>query len=183
MTIARAPQTEVQHARFPTAPAVFEVPCAVDEALSRLNGAVRRSALSRPSEPGLVGHASRQEVRVRWYSGRREYTPIVFDGRFTERPGGVVLEGHYRHATRTKVVCNFILAFCVLVLVFAIMGMTLLWTIGQRAADRGLTSAVLLGLIGISAFILLRGRLSLRPERCDGLSGAIRSALAIAPAR
>src|SRR5687767_4482401 len=89
-----------RHARFPTAPAAFELPCAIDEALLRLRGAVRRSALTRWSEPGLVGHATRDGVRVRWYGGGRELLPVVFDGHFAERPGGPVLEGHYRHAQR-----------------------------------------------------------------------------------
>src|SRR5688572_28685445 len=109
MTTASRSRRAARRARFPTAPASFELPCAGDEALRRLRGAVRRSALTRSSEPGLVGHATHEGVRVRWYSGRRGYLPVVFDGRFTERPEGVVLEGHYRHAQRTKLVCNFVL--------------------------------------------------------------------------
>lgn len=184
MTTTDAPRLRSGHARFPTAPASFDLPCAADEALRRLRGAVRRSALTRWSEPGLVGHATREGVRVRWYGGRRELLPVVFDGHFTERPEGAVLEGHYRHALRTKLVCNFVLGLCVVILVFGIMGMTLLWMIGSgAAADRWLTSVIVLGLIGVSALALLKGRLPLRPAHCDELSGAIRSALQIAPAR
>ena len=70
------------------------------------------------------------------------------------------------------------------ILVFGIMGMTLLWTIGSgAAADRWGTSLFVLGLIGVSALALLKGRLPLRPAHCDELSGAIRSARHIAPAR
>lgn len=93
-----------------------------------------------------------------------------------------MLEGHYRHATSTTLVCNFFLGFCVRLLVFGIMGMTLLWTIGQGAAGgMWLTTVFLLALIGVSALALLKGRRPLRPA--DDLSGAIRSALRIAPAR
>jgi hypothetical protein len=184
MTTTRRRRHPSPHARFPSEPAAFDVPCALEEALRRLHTVVRRSALSRWSEPGLVGRASREAVRVRWYSGSRAYLPVVFDGHFTERPDGVVLAGHYRHARRTKLVCNFVLGLCVLVLVFGIMGMTVLWTIGTgAAADRWLASVILLGLIGISALALLKGKLPLRAQDCDELSGAIRTALQIAPAR
>lgn len=109
---------------------------------------------------------------------------MVFDGRFSEQAGGPVLEGHYRHATRTKVVCNFFLGFCVLLVVFGIMGMTLLWTVGAgSSAGTWLTSAILLALIGVGALALLRGRLPLRPGECDELGTAIRNALRSAPAR
>jgi hypothetical protein len=184
MTTADARDRDRQHTRFATEPASFDLPCAVDEALQRLRGVVRRSALTRWSEPGLVGYATRDGVRVRWYSGSRALLPVIFDGHFTERPGGTVLEGHYRHARRTKVVCNFFLLLSVVVLVFGIMGMTLLWTIGSgSAADRWLASVIVLAFVGGSALALLKGRLPLRPADCDELSGAIRNALRIAPAR
>jgi uncharacterized membrane protein YqjE len=169
MTTTDAPRRRSGHACFPTAPASFDLPCARTK---------RCVACAAPSA------ATREGVRVRWYGGRRELLPVVFDGHFTERPEGAVLEGHYRHARRTKLVCNFVLGLCVVILVFGIMGMTLLWMIGSgAAADRWLTSVIVLGLIGVSALALLKGRLPLRPAHCDELSGAIRSALQIAPAR
>jgi hypothetical protein len=73
MTTTKRRRHPSPHARFPTATAAFDVPCAVDEALLHLHTVVRRSALSRVSEPGLVGRASREAVRVRWYSGTRAY--------------------------------------------------------------------------------------------------------------
>lgn len=184
MTTAERRRRDSPPARFATAPASFDLPCAVDEALARLRGAVRRSALTRWSEPGLVGQATRDAVRVRWHPGGREFLPMVFDGHFSERDGTAVLEGHYRHARGTKLVCNFFLGFCVLLLVFGIMGMTLLWTIGQGdGTDKWLTSAILVALIGVGAVVLLKGRLPLRPAECDELAGAIRTALRITPAR
>jgi hypothetical protein len=184
MTTTRRRRHRSTQARFPTETAAFEAHCAVDEALLRLHTVVRRSALTRWREPGLVGRASREAVRVRWHPGGREFLPIVFDGHWSERAGGSVLEGHYRHATSTKLVCNFFLGFCVLLLVFGIMGMTLLWTIGQgEGGGKWLATVFLLALIGVSALALLKGRLPLRPENRDALSGAIRSALQIAPAR
>jgi hypothetical protein len=182
MTTADALRRGSGQARFATEPAAFDLPCAIDEALLRLRGAVRRSALSRWSEPGLVGHATRDNVRVRWHGGRR-LLPVVFDGHFSERNGVAVLEGHYRHARGTKLVCNFLLGFCVVLVVFGIMGMTLLWTVGQDAADKWLTTAILIALIGVGALALLKGRLPLRPAECDELGGAIRSALRSSPAR
>lgn len=178
MTTADRSRGESRHPRFPTAPASFDLPCAVDEALARLRGTVRRSALTRWGEPGLVGRATRDAVRVRWHPGGREFLPVVFDGHFSERDGAAVLEGHYRHARGTKVICNFFLGFCVLLVVFGIMGLMLLWTVGPGAGgDTWLTSAILLALIGVGAVALLKGRLPLRPADCDELGGAIRTAL------
>ena len=153
----------------------------MDEALGGLRATVRPSALTRWSEAGLVGHATREAVRVRWHPGRRDIIPVIFDGQFSEREGAVVLEGHYRHARGTKLACNFLLAFCLLLVVFGVMGMTLLWTVGQAAGDRWLSSAILLSFIGVGALGLLKGRLPLRPADCEELGGAIRTALRIAP--
>ena len=114
MTTAEAPRRASRRARVPTAPASFDVPCAVDEALRR----------------------------------------------------------------------NLILGFSVVLIVFGIMGMTRLWTIGVGpGADRWLASAILVALVGIGGLALLKGRVPLRVAKCDELGAAIRSALRVAPAR
>ena len=180
MRTADAARGGPRHSRFPTEAASFALPCAVEEALTRLRATVRRSALSRWSEPGLVGHATRDGVRVRWHPGGRDFMPVVFDGHFDERNGTPILAGHYRHARGTKAVCNFVLGFCVLLVIFGIMGLTLLWTIGQgTAAEKLLTTAILAAMIGVGAVALLKGRLPLRSIECDELGTAIRSALRI----
>src|SRR5687767_10197598 len=122
MTTADATPRASQPARFPTTPASFTLPCAADEALRRLRGVVRRSALVKVGKPGLVGRVSPDGVRVRWSPGGRELFPVVFDGRFSEQASGPVLEGHYRHATSTKMLCNLVLGLCVVLIVFGIMG-------------------------------------------------------------
>ena len=71
-----------------------------------------------------------------------------------------------------------------MLIVFGIMGMTLLWTIGVGpGADRWLASAILVALVGIGGLALLKGRVPLRAAECDELGAAIRSALRVAPAR
>jgi hypothetical protein len=164
---------------FATLPVSFQVPCTLDEALSRLSASTKRSpwrAWLDASPECLVGKVTRDAVVVRWYRGPRVPSQ-QFRGALLLAGDQVVLEGRFQHSPGERGLLVAAIVLLTLFLVVSLIGLVVLLAAPVALGGRFLAGGFLAAL-AISALIaIFFATQPLRQADIAQTSLAIRAAL------
>jgi hypothetical protein len=163
---------------FSTRPASFVTVASLDDAVRRLAVVVKPSVWQEWAVDCLIGRVSADHVEVRRHrAGSRDPLPAVFVGAFSTDGDNVVLAGHFRHSTASRVLLVAALAiFGVLFAASTLFGGVLVTSTQSFAQKVG--AGIFIGaLMIVSALALWRSTQPLTEEDISGVSAGIQKAL------
>jgi hypothetical protein len=163
---------------FATRQSSFRVPCALDEAVVRLNAATKRSPWRAWLEGPecLIGKVSRDAVVVRWYRGPRVPSE-QFRGAFSIAGDTVVLEGQFQHSREERWFLMAALLLLTLFLIASATGLVLVFAGTLPLANRLLTAGFLATLMATTVIAVFFATQPLRQDDINRTSLAIHQAL------